>query len=1626
MDFEGAPVPLLPASSSHHLDTDSSDLASPSSSSGATAQLTPDNDPDSSSDDEKGAETPWADDYHNGQHDVESGSEADPPVIMTREEEDDDEFSPDASATRRRLSDSTAASFQLYTPDEEQARDVDIGNARIAGMENDLQTRPPRAGWYEWSLTSFYVAYIAFEWMSLLWRIIPAHIYVSLIVLSWGVIASLQAVATSYPVLIFLRTLLGIGEAAFTGVPFFLSFFFKRSELAYRTALFIAGQSRTSGQHRAESQLKAISSVLLDPKAWLTAVMFFLTNMAYSSLPVFLPTILKEMGHTALESQALSAPPYLIAFVAVLATAHLSDKLGVRAPFIVAHALASAAGYLVLALARPLGLGSMLRYLAIYPAAVGFFNVVVLVVAWNINNQPSEGRRGGGFALMQVVGQCGPLLGTRLYPKGDEPYFEPGMWTCAGGMAGVAMVALVLRFYLARLNARMDGAARERGGREEAQGLVGSPGREGANTRDRERFSIVAICPDSAPLTLTAVFFVPLYFQHALWPTNISTQTHPTSASPSPHPSYQHGLPQLHHAGAVPDDMQPRSPSNRSPQSGIGGRGGSSDAPVPGVSATQLEDRLRGLNVAGLQVADYPKTPGHRISEYENALTPATPRQALGFKVVRRAGSQTDGAQLTDFPNEILTHILSHLHPDSHASVALVSKRFYTLITTPHAWRMAFQRFFLGQDAMVAPEQTTGPLGQDDTEFIRSEVRHFTRLTAHASWRSEYLLRTRLLRSLVRGKPGSSSGGIGSSSRSSHSTKKASAVLTYNSKLPSMKPPRVIHAAADMCVTSASDPTTGRVEKWGLDDPFAFAQLEEVAPQFLPYGIGEGPAVLPNVMDVSQPYGVVGGEGFPGGRVFFRPSGEFRGRYLGQESTVVDAHADIPKIPELSEAISSLWIARTPAVPSMTNTMVGILVGSTLGIVTSYALGHDPSGPRYSNSEISARWVLSPGVPIIAIKVDESYNQKRKLASRVWAVALNALGEVYYLTQPPTPVVKSKTEDSVKCAWHAGRTTYWQLIEGTRRRARPDESGKNAVRGAYSPRSPSNAMDLKKDQMIAEAREIERFLRYKPAHFRKVCDGWDMRRKLEVDFAGTDEHGSGEGIFVLGCGYEDEEAPSMTRYVRNSPCRPQTPGAAESPGETPVMSPAPSIFGGAKPRSSSPTSSASPLLRQALSTSGSGVSSSASTLKQEDLDEWRESSFSMKGCEHSQITVSSVDMSSFALMTSSEDPLQDSSNDLPGRGARMIGVGTNSGKVMLWNMREAHASAGVQPVRVIQTESPEISALAMSALYLVHGGSDGLVQAWDPLASTLEPFRSLNARSTGRVPRHIINANPALHSSSFSAVGAVYLDPDPVMLRGILAFGTFVRYWAYSSSGQPSGRKRRIRHADVHGRLATRRPGGGVKGFIAAETEEMRLEQQIKAREEAWLRSRFGVGLGDLTEEEALRYAEMVSQEAFQLDEQRRTSASDTGSAADFDTTSTTGSLDTVTPDPSITGLSTPAASSSVQAAPAPESESDYELQIQQAIRLSLLEGGDDAGQSPRETSSGDYEAPMLYKGKQSKQFTSSSPNSSHTPLVQRAEPSNPATFDANEEDEDLRLALELSLAEEQSRQSASKCHARR
>ena len=160
------------------------------------------------------------------------------------------------------------------------------------------------------------------------------------------------------------------------------------------------------------------------------------------------------MNYSPIASQILSAPPYLVAFAVVLVTSSLSDRLHARGIFIVLHGLIGAFGYALIAAAGVLRADAAWRYAGVFFAASGFFSAVTLVITWTINNQRSESRKGTAVAMMNIFGQLGPLLGTRLYPDSDRPYFVRGMSICAAFMLIVGLLAFMLRTVLARANER--------------------------------------------------------------------------------------------------------------------------------------------------------------------------------------------------------------------------------------------------------------------------------------------------------------------------------------------------------------------------------------------------------------------------------------------------------------------------------------------------------------------------------------------------------------------------------------------------------------------------------------------------------------------------------------------------------------------------------------------------------------------------------------------------------------------------------------------------------------------------------------------------------------------------------------------------------------------------------------------------------------------------------------------------------------------------------------------------------------------------------------------------------------------------------------------------------------------
>ena len=192
------------------------------------------------------------------------------------------------------------------------------------------------------------------------------------------------------------------------------------------------------------------------------------------------------MGYTALLSQALSAPPYLVAFVVVLTTAYLSDRYRSRSVFVCLSALVGASGYLIIAIAGIREMSAGWRYAGVYPAAAGFFSVVTLLITWTLNNQESDSKKGTGLVVLNIIGQFGPLLGTRLYPDSDKPFYVRGMSVCAGFMLLVFVLSLILRVILIRENSK-SGAYSLAASQEDEEDLVDD---ETAGARPK-RFSYI-------------------------------------------------------------------------------------------------------------------------------------------------------------------------------------------------------------------------------------------------------------------------------------------------------------------------------------------------------------------------------------------------------------------------------------------------------------------------------------------------------------------------------------------------------------------------------------------------------------------------------------------------------------------------------------------------------------------------------------------------------------------------------------------------------------------------------------------------------------------------------------------------------------------------------------------------------------------------------------------------------------------------------------------------------------------------------------------------------------------------------------------------------------------------------
>lgn len=193
---------------------------------------------------------------------------------------------------------------------------------------------------------------------------------------------------------------------------------------------------------------------LKDPKIWLGVIMYLgITQTGYAG-SFFTPTILKQLGWTAVRAQVMSIPIYVAATVITLTVSVVADHLKHRFSFIILGCLVATVGYSILLAAKHVSVGA--RYFALYAITIGGYVAQPTILVWLSNNLSGHYKRGFGTAMQTGLGNIGGIVASNIYLPSQSPEYPLGFGLGLGFIWMVAIAAVLLLLYLLRENEMRD------------------------------------------------------------------------------------------------------------------------------------------------------------------------------------------------------------------------------------------------------------------------------------------------------------------------------------------------------------------------------------------------------------------------------------------------------------------------------------------------------------------------------------------------------------------------------------------------------------------------------------------------------------------------------------------------------------------------------------------------------------------------------------------------------------------------------------------------------------------------------------------------------------------------------------------------------------------------------------------------------------------------------------------------------------------------------------------------------------------------------------------------------------------------------------------------------------------
>jgi MFS family permease len=380
-------------------------------------------------------------------------------------------------------------------------------------------------------LTSVQISYALAEPITniLLKRLTP-RIFFTAIIFLWGLIMTLMGLVHNYEGLLACRWFLGLAEAGlFPGVNYYLSCWYKRTELGVRAATFFSAAAlagsfggllaaaiatmdgiggkpgwawifiieglatmfvgafcwwmvfdwpdtarfltpddrirlrRRLAQDKQSSTAehydkRHIYAALKDWKTWGYAFIYMGCLTPLYSFSLFLPTILRGMGHRGTKAQLLSVPPYAVAAVMTIFVGWFADRTRWRGYCNMVVVSFGIAGFIMLIATE----NPNVQYAGTFLGAMGIYPTIANTLSWAANNVEGVYKRGVVIGIVVGWGNLNGVVSSNIYITSESPRF----WTGHAVVLAYLTVCLLGGTIFMHVMLRIENAKRRSGKRD--------------------------------------------------------------------------------------------------------------------------------------------------------------------------------------------------------------------------------------------------------------------------------------------------------------------------------------------------------------------------------------------------------------------------------------------------------------------------------------------------------------------------------------------------------------------------------------------------------------------------------------------------------------------------------------------------------------------------------------------------------------------------------------------------------------------------------------------------------------------------------------------------------------------------------------------------------------------------------------------------------------------------------------------------------------------------------------------------------------------------------------------------------------------------------------------------------